>query len=337
MDTLKKRDFTVFPKFRHNLWLRPEESPEITYLTVSNCVYEIPSEQADQFLAVRTHCTGYNDIEEISKRSGIPAIEIKKILAPFQEANVTHPVIGNTAKLSEDEVTQTLTTLANLFGEHLAETTIAHDILESKLKKEVVLGWLVETYHYIKFFPQTLCVAVKHAKGEMKKVIAEYARQEKGHESFILKALEACGLKKEEIEQSTPLVSTRTIQFILEDLFRYEPTSVFIVASIVEAMEYDERSKTKFARTMKKNYQLPISMWDSFFDHIKLDNQLEHQHLMEKHIDYIKKINKKKLNEMVNKLHDLKHAFDLQKLEIKNHYGNPGSYVPRQYVNFFSI
>lgn len=337
MRELENRDFFLHPKFRHNLWLRPAEKPEITYLTVSNGTYEIPSTQADEFFTIRAHCTGHNTIEEISKRSNVSVEKIETILAPFQEVEMTHPTIKNPLLLSDEEVEKTFLMLAQLFGEHLAETNITSDILSGKLKKEVVLGWLSETYHYIKFFPKTLNIAKKYAKGQMKEIIQKYACQEQGHEIFILKTLEAIGFKKQEIESSVPLVSTRTIQFILEDLFHYEPATVFIVASIIESVDYHDRSKQKFARAMKKLYGFPIKIWDPLFEHIQIDNKLEHQKLLEKNIQYVKKINRKKLNNVVNKLHDLKHAFDLQKLEIKNHYSVSGSYVPRQFISFFSI
>ena len=337
MTVLEDRDFVLYPKFRHNLWLRSEDCPELTYLTVSNGVYEVPSEQADKFLSIRSYCTGYNTVEEISRRSGVCVEEIKQIVAPFQEAHITHPRIRKIDLLSEKNVEKALLTLSELFGEHLAETNITLDILSGKLKKEAVLGWLCETYHYIKFFPDTLRIALTHAKGKMRKIIEKYAQQEDGHESFILKTLTAIGFSKEEIEKSVPLVSTKTIKFILEDLFSYEPASVFIVASIIESAQYDDFSRRKFAKTMQKIYEFPLKMWDPFFKHIEIDSEFQHQQLLRENIFFVRKINKNKLNDMVNKLHDLKHAFDLQKLEIINHYSNLGSYIPRQFVNFFSI
>ena len=43
------------------------------------------------------------------------------------------------------------------------------------------------------------------------------------------------------------------------------------------------------------------------------------------------------LHDIVNKLHDLKHAFDVQKLEIEHYYARKGNYVPRQFVDFFAV
>jgi hypothetical protein len=44
------------------------------------------------------------------------------------------------------------------------------------------------------------------------------------------------------------------------------------------------------------------------------------------------------LDQVVNKIHDLKHAFDLQGIEIKAYYTTlNGKYLPRQPVTFESI
>jgi hypothetical protein len=46
-----------------------------------------------------------------------------------------------------------------------------------------------------------------------------------------------------------------------------------------------------------------------------------------------------RLDNLINKLHDLKHAFELQSLEIKAYYGEPrnGRYVQRQAMKFHAI
>jgi hypothetical protein len=178
---------------------------------------------------------------------------------------------------------------------------------------------------------------VRRSKGELKNILQKYAKEEKGHEVFILETLMSAGFKKSEIESSTPLVSTRAIQMILEDLFSFEPISVFIVASIIESEEYHEESKRNFCHSMKKLYGFSESIWEPFFNHIEIDTKLEHQHLLFKYKHYLKMINRKKLDILVNKLHDLKHAFDLQALEIKDHYSKTGCYIPRQFVGFSSI
>ena len=47
--------------------------------------------------------------------------------------------------------------------------------------------------------------------------------------------------------------------------------------------------------------------------------------------------NKNDVSDILNRIHDIKHAFDLQKLEIKDYYSHEGNYFPRQKVDFFGV
>lgn len=50
---IKNTDFKIYPKFRHNLWTTYEDAAEITYLTLSHGTFEIPTQEASQFLKIR--------------------------------------------------------------------------------------------------------------------------------------------------------------------------------------------------------------------------------------------------------------------------------------------
>jgi hypothetical protein len=69
-----------------------------------------------------------------------------------------------------------------------------------------------------------------------------------------------------------------------------------------------------------------------------VDWSLNHAALLAANIDLIEIDDVAILDQIVNKIHDLKHAFDLQGLEIKAYYTNlDGKYLPRQPVDFHSI
>ena len=171
----------------------------------------------------------------------------------------------------------------------------------------------------------------------MQKILRQYAQEEKGHEEFIIQSLLKGGVCREEIEQSIPLVSTRTIDLLMRELFELEPCSALLVARIIEATEFNEQEAEEFKRATLKHYALNHETFDPFFEHVRVDAELGHAELLEKHIDLVELKSPSNLHVLVNKLHDLKHAFDLQKLEIKDYYSHVGNYFPRQFVDFFAI
>lgn len=334
---LENKDFEEHPKFRHNLWTNYEDNPDVTFLTVSHGTFEVPTTDANEFLKIRSFCTGYNTVDDIAKKSGSPINKVRSVITSLSQIDTLHLPFKPLNSLSKNEIATTLQAATEIWSEQLADTHISREIFLGKSTKPIIIGWLLETYHYIKFFPDTLKTAVEHSSGALQKLLMHYEKQERGHELFILKTLLKAGLTKQEVEESIPLVSTRAIELLLKELFSLEPASVLLVASIIEAEDLDKDSAVEVAKMLNKKYNFPIDMLDPFFEHVEIDSRFEHQKLLQKNIDMLETIDRNNLHTLVNKIHDLKHAFDLQKLEIKNYYGETSNYVPRQRVDFFAI
>ena len=102
-------------------------------------------------------------------------------------------------------------------------------------------------------------------------------------------------------------------------------------------LQFISHKKWWRAKILYETHGFPIDMLNPFFDHVEIDSKLGHHQLLQNNINLLEEINPLHLHDVVNKLHDIKHAFDLQKLEIKDYYDKTGNYLPRQYVDFFAI
>lgn len=335
--TLQNTDYKIMPKFRHNLWTSYEDNPAITILSFSQGEYEVPTSAANKFIKIRSYCTGYNDVADIAEKSRLSVAEVLSIIQPLIDIDMLHRSFKSCHELSHEIVLATLMDAARIWGEQLADTSISREIFLGKTSKNVLLGWLLETYHYVKEFPQALDIAASAASGELKTVLEQYAKQERGHEEFIAKCLVKAGLSHKEIAESIPLVSTRLINLLLKEIFGLEPLSALVIASIVEASEFDDDNASFVAREIAMKHQLPVDLFDTFLQHIAIDDKFGHQKLFNKHKNLFMHIDKSTLHDIVNKTHDIKHAFDVQKLEIKEYYDKLGNYFPRQRVDFFAI
>ncbi|MDB4309285.1 hypothetical protein N9913_03150, partial [Porticoccaceae bacterium] len=73
--------------------------------------------------------------------------------------------------------------------------------------------------------------------------------------------------------------------------------------------------------------------------HQKIDFDLGHQKLLADNLELIDITDIDRLDVLINMLHDLKHAFELQSLEIKAYYGKPnnGKYLRRQAMSYHAI
>ena len=193
-------------------------------------------------------------------------------------------------------------------------------------------------YHYIKDFPEAIEHAAQHADGRLRAVLERYAAQERGHEEYVLATLLNIGISRAEIESSIPLLATRLVGFLMRELFELAPWSVLPVAAMIEAQEFDDRQIETFKTNLSTRYGLSAAAFDPYFEHQRIDVGMGHAELLASHLELIGESDAQVLDEVTNKIHDLKHAFDLQGIEIKAYYGSlNGKYVPRQPVTFDSI
>lgn len=201
-----------------------------------------------------------------------------------------------------------------------------------------MVGWLIEMYHYISDFPAAIDVAVNYADGELKTLLIKYANEERHHNIYVLRTLINLGIKEKEIQCSTPMLSTRLIGFIMRDLFQLCPSSVLLMAALVEANEIEEDQLNIFNDKMREYYSTPDQAFKPYFDHQKIDTKLGHVDLLKNNLHLLQFNNKQTRDLVLNKLHDLKHTFDLMSLEIESYYKEmAGKYFPRQPIYFNAI
>ncbi len=332
---MEKINLQHYPKFRENIW-RFSHDNEKAYLITSDAAFEVDPNEVKIFLKIRPHCTGYNSITEISTKSGVEITKIKSIIDSLSEINIIYPT-----KESEDNtevVNKKLMNLCNIWSEELKINFIGNKLMEGKLPKEALIGWLIEMYHYISDFPAAIDVAVNYAEGELKTLLIRYANEERHHNIYVLRTLLNLGIKEEEVKFSTPMLSTRLVGFIMRDLFQLCPSSVLLMAALVEANEIEEDKLDIFNEKMKRYYDTPDQAFKPYFDHQDIDAKLGHVNLLRDNLHLLQFDSKKTRDLVVNKLHDLKHAFDLMGLEITDYYKEmAGKYFPRQPIFFDAI
>jgi hypothetical protein len=336
-ELLSSKDWLKYPKFRHNLWANYDSEPEVTYLTVSHGKFAVDRNDAEAFLRMRPHCTGHHTADEVIKRSGLEETKARAILKSLAEAAVTRPAYKPVASMTKDEIRSILFAACRIWGEQLAETYISAGMPSGKEGLGVLKGWLLETYHYIKFFPKTIELASRHATGELGAVLTKYAAEEVGHEKFVLECLTNVGFAVSEVEESIPLVSTQLIRKLIEELVVRTPAAALLLAGVVEAGDVDVTEIRRFVTEIAERYHLPADALHPYEQHVIVDSKLGHAELSQRYPHLIDITDEDTVHFVCNQLHDIKHAFDLQSLEIREYYSHPGNYVPRQHVDLFAI
>jgi hypothetical protein len=327
-----------YPKLRENIWHISSKS-DTALLVTTRASFEVDREDALKFIRIRSYCTGVHSVEDIASKSGLPVEDVNSILASLHEAEVLCPPTAEREALSLADIRKTLMTITSIWSDELRSAYIGNDFVKGGLSRTALAGWLVEMYHYIKDFPWAIEHGANHAPpGKLKDVLLNYANQEKNHEEFVVKTLVNLGLKREEVKTSGPLVSTHAVSLLMREMFAEEPVSVLLMAALVEAQEFREDGILSFKTRMHELYDLPLDTFNPFFEHQKIDVGMGHAELLENNIELFDVTDPKRLDNIVNRLHDLKHAFELQTDEIKSYYSKlDGKYFPRQPMLFSSL
>lgn len=328
----------MYPKLRENIWHISTEL-DTALLMTTRASFEVDRDDALKFLKIRSYCTGVHSVDDIASKSELSVDDVNTILVSLREAEVLCPPSGASDPPSIEEVRKTLQKIASIWADELRYAYIGNEFVRGELSKTALSGWLVEMYHYIKDFPWAIEHGANHAPpGKLRDVLANYANQEKSHEEFVVKTLVNLGLKREEVKTSTPLVATRTVSLLMREMFEAEPASVLLMAALVEAQEIADDNIQGFNERMHELYGVPLNAFDPFFEHQKIDVGMGHAELLEKNIELFDITDPQRLDKIVNRLHDLKHAFELQTLEIKSYYSKlEGKYFPRQPMMFSSL
>ncbi|WP_283132308.1 iron-containing redox enzyme family protein [Enterovibrio norvegicus] len=319
------------PKFRHNLWT---VNDDIHYLRFLDGLFEVDESDSRDFYQIRRYCTGHNTIEEVAEKSNISIEKIRQIIASFDEIGM----LRIESSRSEDSPKMKISQACEMWAEQVEETHIINKIVYNEVPKTVLAGFLLETYHYIKTYPKILLGAAESTEDEsLRTILVNYYQQEVGHQEFVVNSLIKMGYKRNEIETSIPLVSTASMLSMMEAFCKRYPAGTFWLATVIENDEFNEDEFNSTKAKICENYDLPLDSMDSFFKHSKVDYELGHSELANTYQEYLPDVDIKTASNILNDLHDIKHAIDVQCLEIEEYYSKVGNYIPRQRVDYFGV
>ena len=243
----------MFPKLRENVW-HVNPSHETAALITSRATYQVPAVAALHFLKMRSYFTGHNSLEAIAKKSGFSMEDLTALLQSLEPAGIVYEASTSDKLVPIEHVREKLSLACRIWSQELALGYIGNEFARGELPKTVLIGWLLEMYHYIRDFPHAIEHGARCATGELQEILHQYAEEEKGHEEFVLRTLMNLGMSKAEVHTSIPLLSTRMIGFQMRELFEVEPSSALMVAAVLEAQEFNDAQIDAFKGHLRSHY-----------------------------------------------------------------------------------
>jgi len=159
----------------------------------------------------------------------------------------------------------------------LYDAPIINKTLSGDATLEEYIAFLTEAYHHVKHTVPLLMATGSRIPGSMewlRSAVAEYIEEELGHEEWILNDLAACGVDKEAIRHSQPLLATELmIAYAYDVINRINPLGFFGMVHVLEGTSIATADRAADA------IQSSLSLPDSAFSYLRSHGALDQEHV----------------------------------------------------------
>lgn len=332
-------DIIDFPRLRHFTMLS-NSSEEVLHTVVGTEHFELKEflGNRDTFLNVKRYFDGRHSIEEISRITNVDKGDIRAIVDQFSEIGILRKEPSNTSLVPKAEFLQKVKESCLMWQRQIGCHKLFNLLAVKALRKEVLIGLFLETYHYVKSAPEHTGNALAHCKNESwKKILVDYLVDEYDHSDYYIDCLVELGIPKERVIQAHPLIGTSSLLNMLTDIGKKSTLGYLACTSLFEANKHDFQNSTRVVENIFKLYEFPLSALSGPLEHLEQDVQMGHNDLLSEALEDVEFISAEDAHYAVNCVHDLKHSFDQFHDQIIQYYSDISNYIPRLQVDYYSL
>jgi pyrroloquinoline quinone (PQQ) biosynthesis protein C len=160
--------------------------------------------------------------------------------------------------------------------EALIAVPIIQSALAARIDRDDYVAFLTQAYHHVRHTVPLLmaCGARLPARLEwLRTAVGEYIEEEMGHQEWILDDIAACGVDREQAEQSMPSVATELmVSYAYDTIARGNPVGFFGMVLVLEGTSV--ALATRAAESIETSLGLPRNAFGYLRSHGDLD--IEH-------------------------------------------------------------
>ena len=329
---------TANPRLRHCTLLAGADGEPIT-LVVGREYFTLTEDvgSRDVLLRLKSYLDGRHSIAEIARLVDLPERDVADVVSTFGEFGLLRDeepleVVPVEAFLSRLEDTVTM------WGRQIGYHPLFGALAAGRARREVFVGLLLETYHYVSSAPKHVATAIAHCdRADWVRILAEYFDEESDHGELIIRALENVGVPREQTTTAHPIIGTISLINMLCEIGRSSTLGYLAATSLFEARREDfELARDEF-HAIATGYGYPEEAVDPVIEHLAGDVLAGHTSLIREALADEEALPAATVHEVVNRLHDLKHSFDQYHDQILQYYSDISNYIPRLTVDYFSL
>jgi pyrroloquinoline quinone (PQQ) biosynthesis protein C len=173
--------------------------------------------------------------------------------------------------------------------QYLLQAPIIQRCMAKQLSLDDYVAFLQQAYHHVKHTTPLLMTAggrLPASKEWLRNAVAEYIKEELGHQEWVLNDIAACGFDKEQARHSQPNFSTELmVAYAYDAINRQSPLCFFGMVHVLEGTSTALASTA--ADAIAETLSLPKNAFSYLYSHGALD--IEHvaffEQLMNKIVD----------------------------------------------------
>jgi len=291
----------------------------------------------EQFFAVRRYLDGRHTIAEIAQNSGVDKDSVTQIVSAFSELGLlrnAQPVEAIDGSVFAEQIDASCQMWAKQLGHH----RLFAGLEAGTMRREVLLGLILETYHYVSAAPRHIATAIANCDDiRLTGLLSDYFSDERSHGELFVDALSRLGIPAEHVSDANPLTGTLSLINNLCAIAASSTLSYIACTSLFEARGADFDEGADSMRRVARVAGYPEEAVEPLLTHMRIDLRAGHVALIDKAMEIAGAVPAHLAHRVVNDLHNLKHSYDQFHDQIVQYYSNIGNHIPRLYVDYFSL
>lgn len=326
------------PRLRHCTFFEPEGGPVYMVVGDQHFLIEQTGKDFDSFLNFKRYLDGRHSLAEISEITGLTVEDVTGMVDAFVGQGLIRTEDTSAHTIPVDVFTKQIDKSISMWSDQIGYHRLWPGLETRRYRKEVFLGVILETYHYIKSASRHISTAIAHCQDEQwRHLLSEYLSEEYDHSWMARDSLIRMGLKKEHVEQAHPLIGTWSLINNLCEIARNDTLGYLACTKLFEARGAETLEGASRLARLAVEYGYPEGCLDPLVSHVQADVEANHLGLLDEALAGRTEILAADAHRAVNNLHDLKHSFDQYHYDIIAYYSDISNYIPRVKVDYFSL
>lgn len=326
------------PRIKHCTFFVPDGG-EATIMAAGHQYYTVTGQRLspDEFMTVKRYLDGSHTLAEVSARTGMSMADLVRLTRILKDAGLIEQPL-NQDQVPADDFARLIEETCGAWTRQMSAHLLFNGLAAHSLPKEVFLGLILETYHYVKSSPRHVATAIAHCTDPgTEALLAEFFAEEYDHAEYIVQALERLGIPRDQTARSYPGSGTLSLIHMLCDIARRDTLAYLASIVFAEARHETFEAASKSLLDICDGYGWPADVIEPVMSHVRIDLEAGHSSLLAQAVADRPAIPVGQAHAAVNALHDLKHAFDQYYDSIVKYYSNKANHIPRQPVGYYSL